>query len=131
MAHTASKMLWVHSLLRDLDIDVSTVMQMFCDNQATIFIANNPIFHERTKHIEIDCDFIQDLLMRKQIATPYVHSDDQLGDILMKLLARASFQCMSFKLGMLDIYVCSSLRGSVRMSLLLLFFSIHLFFILA
>ena len=58
MAHTASEMLWVRSLLRDLGIDVSTPMQMFCNNQATIFIANNPVFHERTKHIEVDCHFI-------------------------------------------------------------------------
>ena len=104
MAHTASEILWVCSLLRDLGIDVPTSMQMFCDNQAAIFIANNPIFHERTKHIEVDCHFIRDLLMRQQIVTPYVHSDDQLGDILMKPLARASFQRMSFKLGMFDIY---------------------------
>jgi hypothetical protein len=104
MAHTASKMLWVRSLLRDLGIDVSTPMQMFCDNQAAIFIANNPVFHERTKHIEVDCHFIRDLLMRKQIVIPYVRFDDQLGDILTKPLARASFQRMFFKLGMFDMY---------------------------
>uniref|UniRef100_A0A2N9F358 Uncharacterized protein n=1 Tax=Fagus sylvatica TaxID=28930 RepID=A0A2N9F358_FAGSY len=99
MAHTASKMLWVCSLLRDLGIDVPTSMQMFCDNQAAIFNANNPVFHEHTKHIEVDCHFIRDLLMRQQTVTPYVRSDDQLGDILTKPLARASFQRMSFKLG--------------------------------
>jgi hypothetical protein len=86
MAHTASEMLWVCSLLRDLGIDVPTPMQMFCDNQAVIFIANNPIFHEHTKHIEVDCHFIRDLLMRQQIVTPYVRSNDQLGDILTKPL---------------------------------------------
>ncbi len=104
MAHIASKMLWVRSLLRDLGIDVSTPMQMFCDNQATIFIANNPVFHERTKYIKVDCHFIQDLLTQKQIAIPYVRSDDQLGDILTKPLARAFFQRMSSKLGMFDMY---------------------------
>jgi hypothetical protein len=104
MAYTASKMLWVRSLLRDLGIDVSTPMQMSDDNQVAIFIANNLVFHERTKHIEVDCHFMRDLLMRKQIVTPYVRSDDQLGDILTKPLARASFQCMSFKLGMFDMY---------------------------
>jgi hypothetical protein len=99
MAHTASKMLWVCSLLRDLGIDVPTSMQMFCDNQAAIFNANNPVFHEHTKHIEVDCHFIRDLLMRQQTVTRYVRSDDQLGDILTKPLAHASFQRMSFKLG--------------------------------
>uniref|UniRef100_A0A2N9EWV2 Integrase catalytic domain-containing protein n=1 Tax=Fagus sylvatica TaxID=28930 RepID=A0A2N9EWV2_FAGSY len=104
MAHIASEMLWVHSLLCDLGIDVPTPMQMFCDNQAAIFIANNPVFHERTKHIEVDYHFIRDLLTQKQIAIPYVRSDDQLDDILTKPLARAFFQRMSFKLGMFDMY---------------------------
>ena len=48
MAYTASEMLWVQSLLRDIGVDVSAPMQMLCDNQVALFIANNPVFHERT-----------------------------------------------------------------------------------
>ena len=69
-------MLWVQSLLRDMGIPVPTLMDMYCDNQAAIFIANNPVFHERTKHIEVNCHYIRDLLLRKQIATPHVRSED-------------------------------------------------------
>jgi hypothetical protein len=59
MAYTAFEMLWVRSLLHDLGIDVSTPMQMYYDNQASIFITNNPFFMRvRTKHIEVDCHFI-------------------------------------------------------------------------
>ncbi|GMP68005.1 hypothetical protein CsSME_00027778 [Camellia sinensis var. sinensis] len=77
MAHIASEMLW-----------------------AAIFIANNPVFHKCTKHIEVDCHFICDLLLRKQLVTSYVHSEDQLGAILTKPLARPSFHRLSVKLGM-------------------------------
>ncbi len=49
---------------------------MYCDKQATIFIANNHDFHEHTKDIEIDCHFIQDLLMRKQIVIPHIRSNN-------------------------------------------------------
>ena len=87
MAHTACEILWVHSLLRDIGLDVPSTMKMHCDNQATIFIASNPVFHERTKHIEVDYHFIRDLLMKKEIITPYIKSVDQLSDILTKPLA--------------------------------------------
>jgi hypothetical protein len=50
MTHIASKMLWVCSLC-DLGLDVATPMQMHCENQATIFIANNFVFHVHTKHM--------------------------------------------------------------------------------
>ena len=107
MSHTASKMLWGCSLLRNLGIDAPTPMQMFCNSQAAIFIANNLVFSERTKHFEVDCHFIRDLLMRQQIVTPYVRSDDQLGDILTKPLAHVSFWCLSFKLDMFNLYAPS------------------------
>lgn len=97
MAHTASEMLWVQFLLRNLGVGVP---MQYCDNQA----ASNPVFHERTKHIEVDCHFIRDLLMKKQIVTTFVCSDDWLDDIFTKPLARASFEQLSFKLGMFNLY---------------------------
>lgn len=81
-----SRMLLVYSILHDLGVDVPTPMQQSCDDLVAIFITNNHVFHELTKHIEVDCHFIRDLLMRKQIVTPYIGSDDQLGDIFTKLL---------------------------------------------
>jgi hypothetical protein len=69
-----------------------------------LFLLLTIFFHECTKHIEVDYHFIQNLLMLKQTVTPYVHSDDQLGDILMKPLPRTSFQQLSNKLSMFDLY---------------------------
>ena len=104
MANTTSEMLWVQSLLNYLGINVPIPMLMYCDNQTAISIANNLVFHECTKHIVFDCHFIRDLLMKKQIVTTFVCSDDWLGDIFTKPLARASFQQLSFKLGMFNLY---------------------------
>lgn len=55
---TTSEVLWFTQLLNDLQVNVPTPAVIFCDNHSAIQLASNPIFHERIKHIEIDCHFI-------------------------------------------------------------------------
>jgi len=105
MAHTASKMMmWVQSFLYEMRIMIHIPIKMNFDNQSTIFIASNLVFHERTKHIEVNCNFIRDLVIKKQIVT-YVRSKDRLGDILTKhlpivyfLFYIASWACLIYML---------------------------------
>jgi hypothetical protein len=51
---------WIKQLLTDMSITIHQPMQIFCDNQAARHIVSNPVFHERTKHIEIDCHFVRE-----------------------------------------------------------------------
>jgi hypothetical protein len=113
MASTTSKMIWIKQLLADLNIITHSPMKMFCDNQAACHIASNPVFHERTKHIEVDCHFIREKLQAKEIETPYVRSKEQLTYILTKSLEPAPFEDNVVKLGLIDIYN-PNLRGSVK-----------------
>ena len=58
LANTTSKLLWLRWLLKDLGVSTSSATSLYCDNYSVIHIAHNDVFHERTKHIEIDCHFI-------------------------------------------------------------------------
>lgn len=58
MAAAASELTWINYLLKDFGCHASSPAILLCDNQAALHISNNPIFHERTKHIELDCYFV-------------------------------------------------------------------------
>lgn len=55
MSKLTSKLIWIRNLLEDLVKEITTPIKMHCDNQAVIHMASNSMFHERTKHIEVNC----------------------------------------------------------------------------
>ena len=104
MAHACCELQWVQSILSELKLSVRSPTTLKCDNQSAIHIAKNPVFHERTKHIEVDCHFIRDLIRSGKIVTPHVRSEDQLADILTKPLGPSIFQNLCNKLGIHNVY---------------------------
>ncbi|KAK3043854.1 hypothetical protein RJ639_000553 [Escallonia herrerae] len=99
MATTTSEIIWLKQLLQDLEVSCTTLVSLFCDNRAAIHIAANPVFHERTKHIEIDCHFIRQHIQSETIATKSISSQDQLADIFTKALGHDRFHQLLGKLG--------------------------------
>ncbi|RVW28194.1 Retrovirus-related Pol polyprotein from transposon RE2 [Vitis vinifera] len=102
MAAASCEMVWLKNLLTDLGFSPTSPMKLFCDNQAAMHIAANPVFHERTKHIEVDCHFIRQQVQSKVIQTHYIRSSDQLADAFTKVLSSTVFHRLMFKLGSID-----------------------------
>ncbi|XP_028098765.1 uncharacterized protein LOC114298404 [Camellia sinensis] len=62
MAASCLEITWIWHILEDLKVSQSQPTSLFCDNQAALHIAKNPIFHEHTKYIEIDCHIVREKL---------------------------------------------------------------------
>ena len=70
MAHGVCELLWLQILLTELRLFKNGPLMLYCDNKAAIDIANNPVHHDRTKHIEIDRHSIKEKLDEGVICLP-------------------------------------------------------------
>jgi hypothetical protein len=104
MAHGVCELMWIRNILRDLGIEYTEPMNLFCDNKAAIAIAQNPVQHDRTKHVEVDRHFIKENLDGRIIQFPFIQSKSQLADVLTKAVSGKAFHDIIDKLGMINIY---------------------------
>ncbi|PNY18109.1 retrovirus-related Pol polyprotein from transposon TNT 1-94 [Trifolium pratense] len=97
MANTTADLLWIQSLLRELQVPFLTPT-LLCDNLSAVSLAHNPVLHSKTKHLELDIHFVREKVISKKLNVLHIPAGYQLADPLTKPLSPASFASLRSKL---------------------------------
>jgi len=112
IAFAASEVSWITSLVKELRLPCPRPPVIFCDNISAIYLTANPVFHQRSKHIEIDYHFVREKVACGQLCVKYISSTDQIADVFTKALSSSRFAHLRSKLTVSKPDMC--LPGGVR-----------------
>ncbi|XP_071727117.1 uncharacterized mitochondrial protein AtMg00810-like [Rutidosis leptorrhynchoides] len=104
LASVTCELIWILKLFKDLNIKTKIPITVYCDNKSALQIAKNPIFHEKTKHFEVDLHFVREKISSGIIQTVQVSSEENTSDIFTKPLLRAQHDLLCNKLTLYDLF---------------------------
>jgi hypothetical protein len=87
IADTTTEIMWVQTLLKELNLPSPSAAMLWCDNIGAKYLSANPVFHGRSKHIEVDYHFVRERVFRKLLNIDFVSSKDQVVDGFTKALS--------------------------------------------
>ena len=80
MSNATAEIIWIQSLLQELGVRSPPVARLWCDNIGATYLSTNPVFHARTKHIEIDYHFVRERVAQKLLDIKLISTGDQAAD---------------------------------------------------
>jgi histone deacetylase 1/2 len=86
IANATAEIMWVQTLLKESGIQVPATAKLWCDNLGAKYLSSNPVFHARTKHIEVDYHFVRERVMRRLLQIDFVPTGDQVADGFTKAI---------------------------------------------
>lgn len=104
LAQATCEVVWLLDLLKDFGVEIKKAIPLYWDNKAAVYITSNATFHERTKHIEIDCHTIRDRCLQGLIKPLHIKGEMQLADIFTKALPVPGFLKILSKMGLHNIF---------------------------
>jgi histone deacetylase 1/2 len=100
IANATAEVTWIQSLLKELGLKHGRAPTLWCDNLGATFLTANPMFHARTKHIEIDFHFVREKVSAGALQVRFISSADQIADIFTKALPRDAFVRLKYDLNL-------------------------------
>ena len=92
LANATAEIIWLQSMLKELGVILVQAPCLWCDNLGATYLSANPVFHDRTKHIEIDFHFVKERVANKELDVRFIHSGDQIADGFTKALPTRRFE---------------------------------------
>ncbi|KAM3262177.1 hypothetical protein ACQJBY_052712 [Aegilops geniculata] len=92
VANATTELIWIQFLLKELKVPQKQPPVLWCDNIGATYLSSNPVFHARTKHIEVDYHFVRERVAQKLLLINFISSKDQLADIFTKPLPLPQFE---------------------------------------
>jgi hypothetical protein len=102
LACVTAEVTWLRWLLADFGVALSSSTLVHCDSTSALSIAQDPVKHELTKHVGMNCFYVRSAVQDKIIALQYVPSEIQLADLLSKARTRAQHCFLLSKLNVVD-----------------------------
>ena len=103
LANAITEIIWVQPLLKELGVKSIQSPCLWCDNLGATYLSANPVFHARTKHIEIDFHFVRERVAQKKLDIRFVHSKDQIADGFTKPFPARSFEDFKHNLNLMKL----------------------------
>jgi len=95
--------IWLRKLFGELFDQVLHTTVIYCDKKSRICLEENPIFHDKSKHIEIWYHYIWDMVQRGVVRIHHISTNEQIADILTKALSKGNFLVFREKLGLMGV----------------------------
>lgn len=98
LADTVAELTWLQTLLNELRVPMKKVPTLWCDNLGATYLSANPVFHARTKHVEVDFHFVREKVAQGRLSVQFISTEDQIADIFTKPLSSQRFLDLRNKL---------------------------------
>jgi histone deacetylase 1/2 len=102
LANAAAEVMWIQKLLAELKISHPRAARLWCDNLGAKYLTENPVFHARTKHVEIYFHFVREQVGKKFLEVRFIGTRDQLADSFTKLVSAERLRTFKYNLSIVE-----------------------------